>query len=111
MDSIRQEKIGQLIKRELAVIFQRESRTMFNGMFITITKCRVSPDMGVAKAYLSFMAVKDKEEALNVVRNMSWKIRKMLAAGAGKDLRRTPELTFFIDDSLDYYEKIDELLK
>jgi len=111
MDSIRQEKIGQLIKRELAVIFQRESRTMFNGMFITVTKCRISPDMGVARAYLSFMAVTDKDAALEMVRSTSWKIRKMLAQGAGKDLRRTPDLTFFIDDSLDYYEKIDDLLK
>ncbi|NQX90615.1 MAG: 30S ribosome-binding factor RbfA [Flavobacteriales bacterium] len=111
MASIRQEKVSELIKRELAVIFQRESRTMFNGMFITVTKCRISPDLGNAKAYLSFMAVEDTDKAIETVQSQVWKIRKMLAEGAGKALRRTPDLNFFVDDSLDYYDTIDELLK
>ena len=111
MPSIRQDKVAELIKRELAVIFQRESRTMFSGMFITVTKCRISPDLGNAKVYLSFMAVNDKEAAIQQVRSHDWKIRKMMSQGAGKALRRTPELNYFVDDSLDYYEKIDELLK
>lgn len=111
MSSIRQEKINSLLKRELALIFQQESRNLFNGMFITVTVVRVTPDLGVAKAYLSFMATKDKKAALETVREQTWKVRQLLGSKVGKQLRRVPELTFFIDDSLDYFDEIDRLLK
>ncbi|MCB0760695.1 MAG: 30S ribosome-binding factor RbfA [Flavobacteriales bacterium] len=111
MSSIRQEKINSLIKRELAQIFQQESRGLFQGAFITVTTVRVSPDLGNCKVYLSFMAVADKEAALDMVKDQSWKIRQQLGSKVGKQLRKIPELAFFIDDSLDYYDEIDRLLK
>ena len=111
MDSIRQEKINSLLKKEIAIIFQRESRNLFGGRFITVTKVRVSPDLGIAKTYLSIMASKDKEADLQVIKDQTWKIRKILAGVVGKQLRKMPNLAFYIDDSLDYYEKIDSLLK
>jgi ribosome-binding factor A len=111
MSSIRQEKVGQLLKRELAIIFQRESNTLFGGKFITVTQCRISPDLGMAKVYLSFMATKDKEAALRDVEEVNWKVRKLLGTKVGKQLRRIPELKFYVDDSLDYYDEIDRLLK
>lgn len=111
MDSIRQQKISSLLKKELAIIFQKESSTLFGGRFITVTQVRVSPDLGLAKTYLSIMASKDKQADLKMIREQDWKIRKLLAAKVGKQLRKMPELAFYIDDSLDYYEEIDSLLK
>lgn len=111
MAGIRQEKIASLLKRELAQIFQREASTMFNGRFITVTVVRMTPDLGLARVYLSFMASKDKEGDLKMIKSHDWIIRKKLAETVGKQLRRMPELQFHIDDSLDYYEGIDELLK
>lgn len=111
MDSIRQQKINSLLKKELAIIFQRESNNLFGGRFITVTQVRVTPDLGLAKVYLSIMASKDKAADLELIKSQGWKIRKILAGTVGKQLRKMPELAFYIDDSLDYYEQIDSLLK
>ncbi|MBI1266530.1 MAG: 30S ribosome-binding factor RbfA [Cryomorphaceae bacterium] len=111
MSGLRQEKLGSLIKREIAIIFQRESNTLFNGRFITVTSVRLSPDLSVAKIYVSIMASKDKNADLKQIESETWKIRKLLAATAGKHLRKMPELHFYLDDSLDYFEDIDRLLK
>ena len=111
MASIRQEKVSSLLKRELAVIFQRESRNLFEGCFITVTQVRVAPDLGTAKVYLSFMAVSDAKSALEQVKQNDKKVRQILGNTVGKQLRRVPELFFYLDDSLDYYDEIDRLLK
>ena len=111
MSSIRQEKVGNLIKQELSIIFQQNTSLRFGGIFITVTLVRMSPDLGVAKVFLSFMAVKDKEIALRTVRKEASWTRKTLAGVIGKQVRRIPELHFYIDDSLDYYEAVEEALK
>lgn len=111
MASIRQEKVAGLIRKELALIFQRESRTLFEGAFITVTQVRMSPDLGTAKVYLSFMAVKDSDGELEKVKAQGKKIRHILGNAVGKQLRRVPELFFYLDDSLDYFDEIDRLLK
>ncbi len=110
MAGLRQEKLASLLKRELATIFQREAQTLFNGRFITITVVRLTPDLGVARVYLSILASKDPRADLDMIRDNAWKVRKMLAATAGKHLRKMPELGFFIDDSLDYSDEINRLL-
>jgi ribosome-binding factor A len=113
MPSIRQEKVAKLIQQELAIIFQQHSRDMFKGAFITVTVVRMSPDLGVAKAFLSFFAPgKDtKDEFLELVRAQSSKIRGILGNKVGKQLRIVPELVFYMDDSLDYADNINDLLK
>ena len=111
MSGIRQEKIASLLKRESAIVFQRETNTWFNGRFITITQVRMSPDLTLAKVYLSIMASKDKTADLEMIRSNTWQIKKRLASTAGKHLRKMPDLNFYIDDSLDHYEAIDRLLK
>jgi ribosome-binding factor A len=113
MPSIRQEKVAKLIQQELAIIFQQHSVDLFNGAFITVTTVRMSPDLGVAKAYLSFFAPgeNDKSEFLEMVRAQSSKIRGLLGNKVGKQLRVVPELIFFLDDSLDYADNINDLLK
>lgn len=111
MESIRQQKVSKLIQKELAEIFRSEAKALFGGAFITVTVVRISPDLGVAKIYLSIMATKDKKAIFQLVEDQSSVIRKKLGNLVGKQLRVVPELTFFIDDSLDYAMKIDELLK
>jgi ribosome-binding factor A len=111
MSSIRLEKMGSLIKRELSIIFQQNMRTMFDGQMITVTSARVAPDLSMAKVYLSFFPTEKKHEGLLLVNEKNAHIRKLLGEVVGKQLRRVPALQFYIDDSLDYFEEIDRLLK
>lgn len=111
MSSIRQEKVANLIKQELSIIFQQNTNMRFNGLFITVTLVRMSPDLGAAKVFLSFMTASEKEVALRMVKKESTWIRKTLAGVIGKQVRRIPELHFYIDDSLDYYDAVEEALK
>jgi ribosome-binding factor A len=111
MDSVRQNKVNSLLQRELAQILLQEGRALLPGGMITVTGVRVSPDLGVAKVYLSFFPVKDKQAALEKVREHDHHLRGILGRQVGKQLRVTPELHFHLDDSLDRAEEIDRLLK
>ena len=111
MESLRQQKVNKLLAKELAEIFRSESRSLFGGGFITVTGVRISPDLGLAKVYLSIMANKDKNVVFKLIQDQSSVIRKKLGLVVGKQLRIVPELMFYIDDSLDYAMKIDALLK
>jgi ribosome-binding factor A len=109
--SIRQEKISALVKREMSKIFQQHANELFKGSLITVTQVRVSPDMGVARIYISIFPPAKREEMLDQAREHTGLLRKYLGLEVGKQLRKIPELTFFPDDSLDYSEEIDRLLK
>ena len=110
MASIRQERVAELLKRELSILFQRESNTWFGGLFITVTQVRIGPDLGLAKVYLSFMAAPDKQTALKQVEAEGWRVRKALGGKVGKQLRRVPELNFYVDDSLDFVDEVQKAL-
>ncbi|MFT6844322.1 MAG: ribosome-binding factor A [Flavobacteriales bacterium] len=111
MSSIRQEKVANLVKRELSIIFQQKAGDWFLGRFITVTTVRISPDLSVARAYLSLFTKENKEDIINDIRKESFRIRKELGSKVGKQLRIVPNLMYFLDDSLDYAETIDNLLK
>jgi len=111
MESVRQQKVNKLIQKELAEIFRSEARNLFGGAFITVTQTRVSPDLGTAKVYISIMAAKDRQAIFNLVEDQKPAIRKRLGNMIAKQMRVVPELQFFIDDSLDYAMRIEELLK
>ncbi len=111
MDSIRQNKVNSLLQQELAEIFRQEARTLLPGGLITVTVVRVSPDLGLAKVYLSLFPVKDKQVVLDNIRDNGHRLRGQLGQRIGKQLRVVPELHFHIDDSLDRAEEIDKLLK
>jgi ribosome-binding factor A len=111
METTRQKKVSRLLQKELGDIFQKESRTYFDGAFITVTVVRVSPDLSSAKVYVSLFAVKNKEELLKKIKTHSRELRVKLAERIGKQVRVIPHLDYYIDDSLDYAEKIDNLLK
>ena len=111
MDSIRQNKVNSLLQEELAAVFQTEGRRLLPGSLITVSAVRVSPDLGVAKAYLSLFPVKDKQAALDRIRDEAHHLRGLLGRRIGRQMRVVPELLFYVDDSLDRAEEIDTLLK
>lgn len=110
MQETRQNRISRLLQKELAEIFQSQTRQM-HGILVSVTRVRISPDLSICTAYLSiFPSEKGKELLQNIVRNEK-SIRYELGQRVRNQLRIIPELRFFIDDSLDYIDHIDELLK
>ena len=109
METTRQNKIARLLQKELSEIFQQQTRSM-HGVLISVSVVRISPDLSVARAYLSiFPSEKSAELIKNINDNMK-SIRYELGTRVRHQLRIIPELKFFVDDSLDYLEHIDELL-
>jgi ribosome-binding factor A len=104
-------KIRSLLLRDLSEIFNRMGHEFYPGVMFTVTTVRITPDLSIAKVYLSMFPVKEKETVLKKVSEQSSRIRYELGKRVGKQMRVVPELKFFIDDSLDYIEKIDDLLK
>ena len=110
MQETRQNRISRLLQKELAIIFQEQTR-MMHGVMVSVTRVIISPDLSICTAYLSvFPSEKGEEIVRNVTANMKT-IRYELGRRVHNQLRIIPELRFFIDDSLDYIERIDELLK
>ena len=110
MESTRQAKIARLLQKELSEIFRRETAAM-GGVLVSVSAVRVSPDLSIARAYLSIFPSGKAEEILKNINNSAKTIRFELAIILRYQLRKTPELSFFIDDSLDYIEHIDNILK
>ena len=109
MSTIRQNKIEALIQRELAIIFQKNTNSFCLGSIVSVTVVRVSPDLSFAKCYLSVFPTKEKQKIIGSIQNNIGKIKKDLGVKL-KGFRKTPEIAFFIDDSIDYAENIDNLL-
>ena len=110
MQETRQNKIARLLQKELSLIFQSQTR-MMHGTMVSVTRCRVSPDLSVCTAYLSVFPSEKGEEIIENVNNNTKTIRFELGTRIRNQVRIIPELRFFIDDSLDYIDHIDELLK
>lgn len=109
MESKRQRQVGKLIQKDLGEIFQREFKTLFSGNFVTITDVKVSPDLSLAKVYLSFLKDHNSKEIIQEIIENTKKIRGLFGAKAGKQLRIIPNFSFFIDDTAAYAQKIEEL--
>ena len=110
MQETRQNKIARLLQKELSLIFQQQTRAT-HGVMISVTRTKISPDLSICTAYLSvFPSEKGKEILANINAN-SKQIRYELGTRVRNQMRIIPELRFFIDDSLDYIERIDKLLK
>ena len=110
METTRQNKISRLIQKELSEIFLLQTKSM-NGVLVSVSAVRISPDMSIARVYLSvFPSERSQAKVQNINDNMK-SIRYELGTRVRHQLRIIPELKFFVDDSLDYAERIDELLK
>ena len=110
MQETRQNRIARLLQKELSLIFQSQTR-MMRGVMVSVTRCRISPDLSICTAYLSVFPSEKGEEIINNVNANEKTIRYELGTKVRHQLRIIPELRFFIDDSLDYIDHIDELLK
>ena len=109
MQATRQEKINRLVQKELSEIFRLETAKT-TGVLISVSHVRVSPDLSVARVHLSIFPSERGTEMIANINANATAIRYDLAQRLRYQLRRTPELTFYIDDSLDYIEHIDQLL-
>jgi ribosome-binding factor A len=109
--STRQNKISKLVQREMADILLKLNKARFPGKLISVTVVRVTKDLGIARIYLSIFPSEFGKEILEEIKLSSKLIRGDLGRKVGKSLRVIPDLEFYIDDSLDYIENIDHLLK
>jgi ribosome-binding factor A len=107
----RQKQIAGLIQEEINIIFQRLGLNMINGGMVSISSVKVTPDLLEARIYLSVFNSADTQNALAKIQERAWEIKKELAARVKNQLRRIPELKFFLDDTLDNVFKMEELFK
>ncbi|HLN20233.1 MAG TPA: 30S ribosome-binding factor RbfA [Bacteroidales bacterium] len=111
MESTRQKKVSRLIQKELAEIFIKKGNELAHGSLLSITKVRISPDLSFAKVFISIFPAKNQEEVLKTVQEHNSRIRFDLGQKIRTQLRIVPEIAYQIDDSLDYIDNIDRLLK
>ncbi len=109
MESKRQAKIARLLQKELSEIFRRQTAAL-GGVIVSVSAVRVSPDLSIAKAYLSIFPPAKSQEILANINKQSKTVRYELAQAVKEVLRKCPDLQFYLDDSLDYIENIDRLL-
>jgi len=110
MESTRLKKVERLIQKELSTYFQQHSIT-YHGKLITVTAVRISPDLSIARVYLSIFPTQDIEKVLEMISADSKKIKFEIGKKIRNQVRKLPDFKFFIDDSLDHAQKIDDLLK
>jgi ribosome-binding factor A len=109
--STRQQKFGRLIQKELSDIFQRDKRGILDRTFVTISDVDMSPDLSVAKVYISMMLAKDKTQTLDKINRGKGEIRKALGEKIRKQVRVIPELIFIIDETEEKALRLEELIK
>ena len=110
METTRQNKISRLIQKELSEIFMLQTKAM-KGVLVSVSACRISPDLSICRVYLGLFPSQQSEEIVKNINGNMKAIRYELGTRVRHQLRIIPELKFFVDDSLDYIENIDKLLK
>ena len=105
----RQKQVGGLIQEEINAIFQRLGLNFVNGGMVSVSSVKITPDLLEARIYLSIYNAPDKKAVLKKIEERHWEIKKELAARVKQQLRRIPELKFFLDDTLDQVFKMEEL--
>jgi len=110
-ESTRQSKVSRLIQKDLASLFQQQIKNIYPKGMITVTVVRVTPDLALAKVYLSIFPSNKSNDVLEYMREHVRYFRHQLAQKLKNQLKKMPELCFYLDDSLDYIENIENLLK
>ncbi len=111
MEKVKQKKIASVIQQELSEIFQKENLSMVKGGMITISAVEVSPDLGIAKVYLSLFQIKEPQVFLEELKEHSHELRRQLGNKIRNQVRRIPELHFYLDDTLDNVFRLEEIFK
>lgn len=109
--STRQLKVAREIQKDLAEIIRSKGMAVFGGAMVTVSEVRVSPDLSLAKTYVSIFPSVKAEEVMKILNDNVKALRGELGHQVAKQLRIVPEIVFYLDSSLDYAEHIDELLK
>jgi ribosome-binding factor A len=111
MTTNRQQKVSRLLQKELGDYLQKSGPEITGGKMITVTVVRISPDLGIAKAYLSIFPGEGAEETLKALSEKAGLVRSVMGKKLRNQLRHIPQFTFYLDDSLDYIDRIEDLLK
>jgi len=108
-ESKRQQRFASVLQQDLADIFQREGTLWVSDTLITVTKVRATPDLAIARVYLSFLNTKDAQQAITNIKSHAGEIRYKLGAKIKNQVRIVPQLEFFLDDTNEYVERMDKL--
>ena len=111
LEGKRQKQVAAVLEKELNEIFQRLGLAMMDGGMVSISSVKITPDLFDARVYLSLFKVADPVSTLKSIEERNWEIKKELTTRVRHQLRSMPQLTFYIDDTLDYVDKIDKLFK
>ncbi len=112
MESIRQKQVGELIRRQFSMVLSAEGQYIYGfEVLVTVTEVKMSPDLGLAKIYLSVFNNENKQEVILLLEESYPKLKHALYSRIGKQLRIMPELKFFLDDTLDEVFKMEQLFK
>jgi ribosome-binding factor A len=107
----RQKQVAAVLEKDMNEIFQKLGLSMIDGGMVSIASIKITPDLFDARIYLSFFKVNDPIKALQTIQDKTWEIKKELTARVRHQLRSMPQLTFYIDDTLDYVDKMETLFK
>lgn len=110
METTRQQKVAKQIQKDISDIFIKEASGLVRGTLTTVTYVRMTPDLSIARIHLSIFPFDKSKEVMESVERNSWVIRKALGERIRHQFKMVPELTFFLDDSLEYEEKMDSLI-
>jgi len=111
MESQRQRKFARLIQKELGLIFQQDKKGILDQKLVSIVEVSISPDLSVAKIYLGMMLLEDREGMLQRINEHKREIRNLLGKSIGKQVRRVPEIIFYIDEIEEQAFKLEEIMK
>lgn len=110
-ETTRQQKVGRQIQRDISEIFQKECSGLAAGALVSVTVVRMSPDFSLAKVYLSVFPFEKSRETLKKIQDNAWAVRMALGRRIRHQLKNVPEVAFFLDDSLEYAEHIEEVFQ
>jgi ribosome-binding factor A len=107
----RQKQVSALLSEELNRIFQKLGLNMIQGGMVSISSVKITPDLFEARIYLSFYQIANPKDALKLIEDRAWEIKRDLVSSIRNQLRSMPQLSFYIDDSLDYVDKMENLFR
>lgn len=107
----RQKQVAAVLVEEMNTIFRKLNLTMLNGGMVSISSVKVTPDLLEARVYISMFQVNDTAKTMKLIEAKAWEIKKEITAILGKQLRRIPVIHYYLDDTLDYVFKMEELFK
>jgi len=111
LEGKRQKQVAAVLEKDLNEIFQRMGLSMINGGMVSIASVKITPDLFEARIYLSFFKINDPVSTLKIIEERAWEIKKELTARVRHQLRSMPQLSFYIDDTLEYVDKMEQLFK